>query len=107
MIAKLEWTKMHNKTKTNTELPQTMGSTLNNLLTTTEPQPKPSGGGGLNAFYWSKIFALDYMLLLKFGYGMSHAYQNKDQHRTPTNNGRYIKQYINNNRTTALKCTAA
>ena len=28
---------MHNKTKTNTELPQTLGSTLNNRFTTTEP----------------------------------------------------------------------
>ena len=26
---------------------------------------------------------------------------NKDKHRTPTINGKYIKQYINNNRTTA------
>ena len=24
---------------------------------------------------------------------------NKDKHRTPTNNGKYIKQYINNNKT--------
>ena len=31
---------MHNKTKTNTELPQTMGSSLNNRSTTTEPQPQ-------------------------------------------------------------------
>ena len=31
---------MHNKTKTNTELPQTMGSTLNTISTTTEPPPK-------------------------------------------------------------------
>ena len=30
---------MLNKTKTNTELPQTMGSTLNNKSTTTEPLP--------------------------------------------------------------------
>ena len=43
---------MHNETKTNTELPKTMGSTLNNKSTTTEPppkngqQPKPTGGGG-------------------------------------------------------------
>ena len=38
---------MHNKRTTNTELPQTMGSTLNNSSITTEPppnnekQPKP------------------------------------------------------------------
>ena len=42
-------TKMHNKTKTNTEPPQTMGSTLNNRSSTTEPppengqQPRPLG----------------------------------------------------------------
>ena len=29
---------MHNTTKTNAELPQTMGSTFNNKSTTTEPQ---------------------------------------------------------------------
>ena len=31
--------------------------------------------------------------------------QNKDKHITPTNNEKYIKQYINNN--TALERTAA
>ena len=30
---------MRNKTKTNTELPQTIESTLNNRSTTTEPSP--------------------------------------------------------------------
>ena len=30
---------IHNKTKTNTELPPSMGSTLNNKSTTTEPPP--------------------------------------------------------------------
>ena len=40
MIAKLEWTQSNAyNNKTNTELPQTMGSTLNNRLTTTEPPP--------------------------------------------------------------------
>ena len=29
------------------------------------------------------------------------------KHGTPTNNGKYIKQYINNNRTTALEQTVA
>ena len=39
MIAKLERTQvMHNKTKTNTEPPQPMGSTTNNRSTTTEPR---------------------------------------------------------------------
>ena len=31
----------------------------------------------------------------------------KQQHRAPVNNGRYIKQYINKNRTTTLDRTAA
>ena len=41
-----------------------MGVTINKKSTTTEPppyngqQPKPLGGG-LNAFYWYQIFALD------------------------------------------------
>ena len=47
---------MLNKTKTNTQLPQTIGSTLNNRSRTTEPPPWNGqqggrGGGGLNAFY--------------------------------------------------------
>ena len=49
---------MHNKAKTNTELPQTMGSTLNNRSIKTEPphqneqQPMPLGEGeGANALY--------------------------------------------------------
>ena len=42
----------------------TMGVTINNESTTTEPppyirqQPKP-WGGGLNAFFWYQIFTLD------------------------------------------------
>ena len=61
---------MHNKTKTNTEPDQTMGSTPNNRSTTTEPspkngqQPKPPGGGGLIAFYWYQSFAL-YSVVVK------------------------------------------
>ena len=50
---------MHNKTNTNTELPQTMGSTLNNRSTTTEapsqngqqPKTQRRGEGGFNVFY--------------------------------------------------------
>ena len=53
---------MHNKTKTNTEPPQPMGSTPNNG-STTEQQPldgqQPRPKGGINAFYWYQIFALD------------------------------------------------
>ena len=59
---------MHSKTKTNTELPQTMGSTLNNLSTRKYPCLRMDsslshrgggGGGGLNAFNWCHILALD------------------------------------------------
>ena len=56
---------MHNKTKTNTEPPLTVESTLNNRSTTTEPLPyngqqtKPPGVRGLNAFYWRQTFTLD------------------------------------------------
>ena len=46
---------MHTKTKTNTEPPQTMGSTLNNRSTATEPSPykgqQPKLPEGLNTFY--------------------------------------------------------
>ena len=42
-----------------------MRVTINNKSTTTEQppkngqQPKPLGGGGLNAFYWYQFYALD------------------------------------------------
>ena len=40
-----------------------MGVTINNKSATTEPPPKngqqPKPPGGLNAFYWYQIFALD------------------------------------------------
>ena len=60
MIAKLEWTK-------NIEQLQnpTMGVTINNESTTTTTDPPAENGqqpkplGGLNAFYWYQIFALD------------------------------------------------
>ena len=54
---------MHIKTKTNTELPQTMGNTINNRSARTESplmdgqQPKPLGC--LKAFYWRQNFILD------------------------------------------------
>ena len=47
-------------------------------------------------------------MIAKLERTQSNEYQNKDQHRTHTNNERYIKQYINNNnRTTALERTSA
>ena len=50
---------MLNKTETNTELPQTMRSTLNNKSTTTE-RKAVLARGGLNAFFhFRQIFALD------------------------------------------------
>ena len=66
MIAKLEALKvLFTKTKTSTEHPQTMGSTLNNHQHQQQNhclRTDSSLGyreGGLNAFYWSQIFALD------------------------------------------------
>ena len=53
----------YNKTKTNTELLQTMRNTTNNMSTTTEPlhlnEHQGATGGSLNAFYRRQIFALD------------------------------------------------
>ena len=47
-------------------------------------------------------------MIAKLERTQSNAYQIKDKHRNPANNGKYIKQYINNNnRTTALEWTAA
>ena len=44
-----------------------MGLTINKNSTTTEPPPKngqqPKQPGDLNAFYWYKIFALDYAVV--------------------------------------------
>ena len=44
-------------------------------------------------------------MIAKPEWTQSNAWQNKD--RIPTNNRQYIKQKINNNRTTALERTAA
>ena len=59
-------TKFCMNTKTKLRTPQTMEATIDNEPTTTpEPQPinrqqpKTRGEGGLNAFYWYQIFALD------------------------------------------------
>ena len=59
MIAKLEEHKaLNNKTRTKHRTPQTMGATIN-TDSTTEPPQQPKPPGGLNAFYWYPIFALD------------------------------------------------
>ena len=56
MIAKLEWTQSNAQQNGEKLRNPTMGETINNESTTTEPphkngqQPKPLGGG-LNAFY--------------------------------------------------------
>ena len=68
MIAKLEWTQSNAQQSIKQLQTPTMGVTIDKKSTTTEPpplkgqQPKPPGGGGsggLNAFYWYQIFALD------------------------------------------------
>ena len=46
-------------------------------------------------------------MITKLERTQSNVYSNKDKHRAPTNNGKYIKQYFINNRTTALQQTAA
>ena len=63
MIAKLEWTQSNALQNIEQLQNPTMGVTINNRSTTTEPPPKnrqqPKPLGGLNAFYWYQIFALD------------------------------------------------
>ena len=65
MIAKLEWTQSNVQQNIEQLQNPAMGVTINNESTTAEPspyngqQPKSLGGGGLTAFYWYKIFALD------------------------------------------------
>ena len=44
---------MHNQTKTNTELPQTMGSTLNNRSPTTERTAAYATGGDAKMHFTS------------------------------------------------------
>ena len=48
-------------------------------------------------------------MIAKLKRTLSNAHQNKDPHRTPTSNGRYmyIKRYINNIRATTLEQTVA
>ena len=66
MIAKLECTQSNAQQNIEQLQNLTMAVTINNGSTTEPPpknghQPKPlgEGGGGLNAFYWHKIVALD------------------------------------------------
>ena len=46
-------------------------------------------------------------MIAKLEWTQNNIYQKKDKHRTSTNNGKYIKQYINNNKTTTLEQTDA
>ena len=46
-------------------------------------------------------------MFAKLEWTQSNAYQNEDKNRPPTNNGKVIKQYINNNRIPALERTSA
>ena len=61
MTAKLEWTQSN--AQQNTEQPQnpTRGATIvtNNNRTTALEWTAAKATGGLNAFYWYQIFALD------------------------------------------------
>ena len=63
MIAKLEWTQSNAQQNIEQLQNPTMGVTINNVSTTTEPPPKngqqPKPLGDLNAFYWNQIFVLD------------------------------------------------
>ena len=68
MIAKLEGAQSNVQQNIEQLQTHTMGVTINNKSTKTEPPPKNGqqpkhrgggGGGGLNAFYWYQIFALD------------------------------------------------
>ena len=52
-------------------------------------------------------FLFLFKMIAKLEWTQSNAYQNKDKHRTHTKNGKYINQYINNNRNTAFERTAA
>ena len=63
MIAILEWTQSNVQQNIEQLQTPTMRVTINKRSTTTEPPPKngqqPKPPGGLNAFYWYQIFALD------------------------------------------------
>ena len=63
MIAILERTQRNVQQNIEQLQTPTMGVTINKKSTTTEPPPlsgqQPKPPGGLNAFYWYQIFALD------------------------------------------------
>ena len=64
MIAILEWTLSNVQQNVEQLQTPTMGVTTNKTSTTTEPSSplngqKPKPPGGLNAFYWYQISALD------------------------------------------------
>ena len=64
MVAKVEWTQSNAKQKKIKQLHNpTMGVTINNESTTSEPPPlngqQPKPLGDLNTLYWYQIFALD------------------------------------------------
>ena len=52
-------------------------------------------------------FLFLFKMIAKLQWTECNAYQNKDMHRTSTNNWKYSKQSINNNGTFALERTAA
>ena len=63
MVAKLEWTQSNAQQNIEQLQNPTIGVTINNESTTTEPPPKDGQHikplGGSNAFYLYQIFALD------------------------------------------------
>ena len=63
MVAKLEWTQSNAQQNIKQLQNPTIGLTINNKSTTTEPPPKNGQHikplGGSNAFYLYQIFALD------------------------------------------------
>ena len=55
-------TKSKNRTPTNNGKHKTINHKQQNRRLRTEQQPKPLGGG-VNAFYWHQIIALDYVVV--------------------------------------------
>ena len=59
MIAKLEWTQSNAQQNIEQLQNPTMGVTIKNKRTTTLERTAAKAPGGINAFYWYQIFALD------------------------------------------------